>query len=624
MSVKTPTARRIGDVLVESGLLTAEQLTEALDLSRRWGVFLGEAVMAKGWVKPLDFYGALSRHLGIRFVNLVESPSDASLLKFMDIPAYNRLLLVPWRKDQGRVVVATANPGPETDAFVRKRFGEAATTVLTSRFDIVWSIQGQMNPALSRESVNSLYEKHRGFSAREVFSRPQLVTLLAIASMFLLLLSTQPLVTLLALNAFVAVFYLGNLVLRMLLAWLGSSARSEATVSRKALAALHDSELPVYSVLVPLFREPAVVPHLVAALRRLDYPKPKLDIKLILEENDEETLRAIRESALEPGFEIIRVPYSLPQTKPKACNYGLYFARGEFVTLFDAEDRPDPDQLKKALITFRRSDDRLACVQARLNYFNANENWLSRLFTLEYSTWFDLLLPGLERLRIPIPLGGTSNHFRTGTLREIGAWDPFNVTEDADLGVRLNQEGYRSEIINSTTFEEAVTRPGTWLRQRTRWIKGYMQTYLVHMRNPVGLLRSLGLVGFLGFQLFIGGTVLTLLLNPLLWLIFLGWALELWVGAGPLFPPFVAAVSLINLIIGNAAFMYLSMVGVIKRRNYELIPYALLSPAYWLMMSIAAYRALWQLIHNPHFWEKTDHGTSRAFREPAAHAPQIP
>ena len=217
------------------------------------------------------------------------------------------------------------------------------------------------------------------------------------------------------------------------------------------------------------------------------------------------------------------MPPSQPQTKPKACNFALRFARGEYLVIYDAEDRPEPDQLRKVVATFRRAPPNTACLQCRLNYFNANENWLTRMFTLDYSLWFDQVLPGLERLNMPIPLGGTSNHFRIDVLRELRAWDPFNVTEDADLGIRLTQKGYRVGVVDSTTFEEASCQAGNWIRQRSRWIKGYMQTLLVHTRRPLHLIRSTGPLGFLGFVFFIGGTVLSGLLNPIFWALYLVW-----------------------------------------------------------------------------------------------------
>ena len=233
------------------------------------------------------------------------------------------------------------------------------------------------------------------------------------------------------------------------------------------------------------------------------------------------------------------------------------------------------------------------------------------MFALDYALWFDFLLPGLDLLGIPMPLGGTSNHFRIEALRAIHGWDPFNVTEDADIGIRLARHGLRVQTLDSTTFEEATNRLPNWLRQRTRWLKGYMQTWLVHMRNPRALLRNAGAAGFFGFQLFVGGTVLSALLNPLLWSIFvLSYFIDLPVAG---FSGNVHSLSAFGLLTGNALFAYLAMLGPYRRRWLDLSPFALAVPLYWLLISIAAYRALWQLLRDPWHWEKTPHGTSRMF-----------
>ena len=253
----------------------------------------------------------------------------------------------------------------------------------------------------------------------------------------------------------------------------------------------------------------------------------------------------------------------------------------------------------------------VACLQCRLNYYNADENWLSRMFTLDYSLWFDLVLPGLERLNIPIPLGGTSNHFKIDVLRELHAWDPFNVTEDADLGIRIYEKGYRVAIVDSTTYEEATCHLGNWVRQRSRWLKGYMQTLLVHTRRPLHLIRKTGILGFLGFVFFIGGTVLSGLCNPLFWLFYAVWLLLASNGLDAVFPQFLLLISLANLLAGNGAFMFLSMIAPLRRGWLNLIPYSFTAFGYWVLISVAAYRGLWQLVRDPFYWEKTRHGVSR-------------
>jgi glycosyltransferase XagB len=408
----------------------------------------------------------------------------------------------------------------------------------------------------------------------------------------------------LLLTGVIACGYLANAIFRGLLFWIGADEAPtyEVRASDPAL-------LPVYTVLVPLYREANIISQLTASLRRLDYPAANLDCKLVVEEDDQETCDAARAAAADGFFEVVAVPRGEPRTKPRACNYALQFARGELLVIYDAEDQPEPDQLKKALHAFSTGPRELACVQARLNFFNARECWITRMFTLDYSLWFDFLLPGLDRLHIPMPLGGTSNHFKVDALRAIHGWDPFNVTEDADLGIRLSRLGLRVQTLDSTTYEEATNAAGNWLRQRTRWLKGYMQTWLVHMRDPRQLVRNSGWAGFFGFQMFVGGTVLSALLNPFLWLIFIAsFFVDLPVVG---FSDAMRSISGFGLLIGNALFAYLAMLGPYRRGWLDLSPYALLVPLYWLLISLAAYRALWQLMRNPWHWEKTPHGVSR-------------
>jgi cellulose synthase/poly-beta-1,6-N-acetylglucosamine synthase-like glycosyltransferase len=611
----------IGAQLHARGLITLDQIEEALALQKRWGVRFGDVVLARGWVRPFDFYKTLAETFGLPFVDLLKTPPEPSLLAEADADEYARLLLVPWGSVEGRTLVATADPGPEAMLFARRRFGADVRLVVTSKFDVLWTLQRVFEDRYSRDAVYGLADLDPVNSARSVVTPAQGWFLYGLFTALLAGIAFAPLATLVAANVFMSVFYLGNFLLKATLVWFGADARSvDRKVTDEEVAALEDDDLPVFTVLVPMFREPEVLPILAAALRRLDYPLAKLDIKLVLEAGDHETIDSAKNLGLEGVFEIIRVPPSKPQTKPKACNYALNFARGEYLVIFDAEDQPEPDQLKKVVAAFRKASPETACIQCRLNYFNARENWLTRMFTLDYSLWFDFMLPGLERLGIPIPLGGTSNHFRLPVLRELHAWDPFNVTEDADLGVRLTQKGYRVGVINSTTFEEANCEIGNWIRQRSRWIKGYMQTYLVHMRDPVGLYRSVGPAGFWGFQFFIGGTMLSGILNPVFWSLFVVWLVLGGDVLDPLFPQAVLYMSLFNLLAGNGLFVYLSLLGPVKRGWLDLAPWALTVAAYWALMSVAAYKALWQLVRNPFYWEKTQHGISKVAKQELAKA----
>ena len=260
----------------------------------------------------------------------------------------------------------------------------------------------------------------------------------------------------------------------------------------------------------------------------------------------------------------------------------------------------------------RQTDPSVACLQAKLVYRNANQNLLTRWFTTEYAMWFSQLLPGLVAQGAPIPLGGTSNHFRREILERVGAWDAFNVTEDADLGIRLHRLGYSTRVLDSTTYEEANSDFVNWIKQRSRWYKGYMQTWLVHMRDPRRLYRALGPRAFLGFNLFVLGTPLLALINPIFWAMTVLWFLTNSAIIASLFPSWLYYLGLFSMIVGNSAVIYSSVVSARATGNPELVLAAVLSPIYWLMMSIAAIKALVQLISAPSFWEKTTHGLDHA------------
>jgi cellulose synthase/poly-beta-1,6-N-acetylglucosamine synthase-like glycosyltransferase/glycosyltransferase involved in cell wall biosynthesis len=376
------------------------------------------------------------------------------------------------------------------------------------------------------------------------------------------------------------------------------------------LGALDDAGLPTYSILCPLYRESGMLGGFLRAIEALDWPKDKLDVLFLLEENDRETIEAAKNMRLPAYVRVIVVPDSQPKTKPKACNYGLAFARGEYVVIYDAEDIPDPLQLKKAYLGFQKVSGDVKCLQAKLNYFNPNQNLLTRLFTAEYSLWFDVILPGLQSINTAIPLGGTSNHFRREDLAECEGWDPFNVTEDCDLGVRMFKRGFRTAIIDSVTLEEANSHARNWIRQRSRWIKGYMQTYLVHMRHPLRFFQENGVHALL-FHLMVGLRLAFLMINPVLWLVTAAYfLLNAW--AGPtieaLYPMPVFYMAATSMIFGNFLALYYYMIGCAKRGHWEVVKYVFFVPAYWFMGSVAACIATYQLFTKPHYWEKTRHG----------------
>lgn len=403
-------------------------------------------------------------------------------------------------------------------------------------------------------------------------------------------------------------FYLAVTVYKLLLIRVSTHTGATVRFSPEELCAVEPRDWPVYSILVPMYKEPASLPHVVAALQALDYPADRKDVQLLLEADDAPTCAAAAAITLPPGFRVTLVPPSFPRTKPKACNIGLHLARGRYLVIYDAEDHPEPDQLRKAVLAFERAEERVACMQSRLNFYNPRQNLLTRWFAAEYSAWFDMQLPGLAAMRTVIPLGGTSNHFVTEVLRELHGWDAYNVTEDCDLGVRLCRAGYTARMLETTTWEEACGSFPYWIRQRTRWQKGYIQTWLVHMRRPLVLSRELGWRNFLHFQLLVGGVVFSSLINPVFWGMALIWFILRPVGLDALFPGPVFAIGTFCLFVGNFCFVYINLLGCFMRRYDDLLWWNLLTPFYWLMMSYSGWRAFLQFFRNPFYWEKTQHG----------------
>jgi cellulose synthase/poly-beta-1,6-N-acetylglucosamine synthase-like glycosyltransferase len=460
---------------------------------------------------------------------------------------------------------------------------------------------------IATRAANGICQRNPRFSAATGFIGWQLAALATIVGLFLGAAAFAPAEMVLLYGGVLSFMFLIVIALRV-----GAAIHA---VNRRLLRAstpaklLCDADLPHYTVLVALFREARMLPQLVRALAAMDYPAAKLDIKLVLEEVDAETIACARALKLPPHFEIVVVPDGAPRTKPRALNYALQFARGDLLVIYDAEDRPDPRQLRLAATHFADAPPEVVCLQAQLTFHNHARNWLAKQFTIEYASLFGGILPLLDKLRMPIPLGGTSNHFRIEVLRKLGAWDAYNVTEDADLGMRIYRAGFRAEVIFSETVEEAACQPGNWLRQRTRWLKGWMQTYLVHMRQPIRLMRELGFVGFCAFQGHFAGIILAALVYPLSIVLIAYGVMTGWFLGEPrsLLGDHLLTIAGVNLVAGFTASFALGLFVMKRQHMTALLPQIPMIPLYWLLISAAAYRALYQLVTAPHYWEKTEH-----------------
>ncbi|MCP9274082.1 glycosyltransferase [Mycolicibacterium arenosum] len=419
-----------------------------------------------------------------------------------------------------------------------------------------------------------------------------------------------PMATAVALIGICTLGYVVTMLDRVMIFRQGLASRAIVISDEEALA-IRDEDLPRYTILVPAYNEPEVVGDLIGAMARLRYPPEKLQVLLLLEADDDVTIAAARASGESDIITIVLVPPAEPRTKPKACNYGLHFTTGDIVTIYDAEDLPEPLQLRRVVATFAQLPDDVVCVQAKLKYHNGHQNLLTGWFTAEYGLWFGYLLPGMMRTTAPIPLGGTSNHLLRSVLDEIGAWDPFNVTEDADLGLRIAASGYRTAVVDSETLEEANSDPINWIRQRSRWYKGYLQTWLVHIRRPRQLLRTIGLRSFVRFNLVLAGTPIIAVLNLVFWFITMTWFLGQPALVGAVFPPYIYFPALVALILGNGATLYMNLIALREDDRSDLLVAGLTVPLFWVMMSVAAAKGCYQLVRSPSYWEKTFHGLSQ-------------
>ncbi|MCW2966309.1 MAG: Beta-monoglucosyldiacylglycerol synthase [Solirubrobacteraceae bacterium] len=599
---------RVGDLLVARGLATDEQIAEALLEQERTGSRLGDVLVHSGVVTEPELVAILAEQFQLPLVDLSTYEPDPAALALIPEPLARHLRVVPIAVDESTLYLAIADVlDDDTVAALREHTQLDLRGFLCSRNSIdelLQRVHGKEYVTVARSELLTRFPEE---SANRVLSSEQRVVFLVLLLVIVVALILVPVIAIIVMIGAASIFYTATSLYKFLLTYNALGHAYEIDVTPEELDALDERELPNYTILVPLYREANVLPRLVSGMEGLDYPKTKLDIRLLCEEDDDETIDGIRALHLPPHFKLVIVPDAQPKTKPKACNYGLLQADGRYVVIFDAEDRPDPDQLKKIVVAFAKADPRVTCIQAKLNYFNSDQNLLTRWFTTEYSMWFDLLLPGLDAQDVPIPLGGTSNHFITDRLVDLAAWDPFNVTEDADLGVRLHKAGFKTAMIDSTTLEEANSDLNNWIRQRSRWIKGYIQTWLVHMRHPWRLLDQVGIKSWISFQLVVGG-VFIFLLNPIFWALTTVFFFSQAGFIQELFPSFIFYASAFQLFIGNFVFMYLNVAGSVQRGYFDLAKYALLSPLYWGLMSIAAWKGFLQLFYAPFYWEKTVHG----------------
>jgi glycosyltransferase XagB len=472
-------------------------------------------------------------------------------------------------------------------------------------------------------STSGLADRVPLVSARSLLTRRQRNVLIGLVIAVAVGAVLDPRLTVIVLVGWATVSYLVAVIYRAYLFARSSKVDALEIVTDEDALLVPESELPFYTVMIPAYREASVINKLIGKLAELDYPAERLEVLILVEEDDQETLDALRTADPPQHFQMVVVPPAEPRTKPKALNFGLTLARGDIIAVYDVEDAPDILQLRRAAVALLRCGPEVGCLQAKLSYSNAMQNIINRWFTIEYSMWFSFFLPGLASLNAPIPLGGTSNHFRRSALRALGGWDPYNVTEDCDLGIRMFREQYQIKVLESTTLEEANSDFVNWAKQRSRWYKGYLQTFLILLRSPWTLVRQIRPKGMLHLCAFVGGTPVLAVLNPIFWILTVVWFTAHPEVLKQIFPAPVYYIGLLLWAFGNFLLWYLTVLTARHTRSEGLVMAAVLVPVYWVMMSIAAAKAILQLATTPSFWEKTTHGLVAEAESSDAEDPEV-
>ncbi len=606
----------LGHILLDMKAVEPGSLLRALQLRERQDARLGDILLMRRWVREADLTAALCRQWRAQAVDLIAEPPDPRLLDRLGVEVCLAHGVVPWRRSGGGIVIATAHPeefdrvrhalprdlGPVLMALapandIRDALVRARSTQLAHRAECRVpeneSCRGHSRIAAGRIGVLSV-----------ALLALTLVTLPRFAIAVLSLCAVLTLVASTGLKAAAGV------------ATIAAQGRRK-TEKRSPLP----SKLPTVSVMVPLYREDDIASRLIQRLGRLDYPKELLDILLVVEEVDAATAAALCRHRLPRWMRVVTVPDGPLRTKPRALNYALDFCRGTIVGVWDAEDAPDPGQIREVVRRFAAAPEDVACLQGILDFYNPRHNWLTRCFTIDYAVWFRAVLPGLARLGLVVPLGGTTLFFRRAAIEKLGGWDAHNVTEDADLGLRLARHGYRTELIHTVTEEEPNARVLSWLKQRSRWQKGYAMTWASHMRDPGKLWRDLGGRRFWAVQILFPGSLIQALLAPVLlsyWLIALGVPHPL----SKMLPGWLVASVGLLFLLSEAVNLALSLWAVRGVKHRHLIPWLPLMHLYAPLASLSSYKALWEWITSPFYWDKTRHGVV-GMQEEIAPAPSV-
>ncbi|MEM7189427.1 MAG: glycosyltransferase family 2 protein [Pseudomonadota bacterium] len=596
----------LGQILINRGVKEPSALELADALRTDSGADLADVLTGHGLASTEEIAEARAAEFGLGYLDLDREPPDPALVHSADVETCVQYQILPWRRIGSITAYATAQPSQAAEAMGKLAPSTGlAFCVVTSADSLDRALIRQFDADLAKRAIECTPPE---VSVRSMDGARQgmLIALLAGGSASLMAPENF-----LAAIGMLLLFMTFSTTLIRLASLLASRPAEPFTRDDRAFTLSDRRPLPKFSVLIPLYDEPSMIGRIVEGLEQTDYPRELLDVKLLLERRDEATIDAVSKADLPPWITPIILPDGKPHTKPRALNLAMDFCDGEVVGVLDAEDRPDSGQFRAVAEHLRNAPPETACVQCQLAYFNASENWITKCFQIEYAIWFDVLLRGWERMGLPIPLGGTSVYFRRRALRELGGWDAHNVTEDADLGIRLARSGMKCAVLTSTTHEEANCRFVPWIRQRSRWLKGYMLTWLSHMRRPRQLWRDLGPAGFAGFQILFLGGVASYLAMPLFWVALAMSALFGQSVYGEAMPTWALITLTIALVGGQAVMLTAAALALKRRRSLELLVWVPTLLVYWTMGAIAAWKAVFELGVAPYYWDKTRHGITR-------------
>lgn len=588
----------LGRALVDHGLCSTQRVIATERQLRRHHIPVSEGLRISLRLCARDVAKVEAAQYNTGTIDPLSDPPDPRLLRdFGVLPALDAGIL-PWRRMGRDTIVLTHRPG-EFDQHrpsLEARFGHVRMS-LAPKAEIEGAIINAASAELTHKA-ETLTPPEQSCRAWTPYAAPAGILLIVLACALFVF---APKVTLYALFGWTILTFIAAQSLRVIAGIAALTARPRAVGNIEA------ARLPIVTLLVPLYRETEIAAQLVSRLGRINYPAELLDVCLMLEDNDHLTSRALNDANLPRWMRQITVPHGTLRTKPRALNFGLKFARGSIIGVYDAEDAPDPNQIRAVAKRFAALPSNVACLQGVLDYYNSSSNFLARYFTIEYATWFRMVLPGLARMGLVLPLGGTTLFFRRSALEEMGGWDAHNVTEDADLGVRLARMGYRTELINSVTLEEANCRLIPWIKQRSRWLKGYAMTYGNHMRDPARLWRELGAKRFLGFQVLFLGTLSQFALAPLMWSF---WGMALGFphpldGTMPSWGPWAIGAVFLGFEVANIT---LSAITVTRADKRDLIRWTPLGMIYFPFATLSLYKGLWEVFFRPFYWDKTSHG----------------